>query len=66
MTTYVGKSCSFGFPRVPFVNCCQFMYYFLFGFDGRVWDLIVSVHDHYLSFIFEYAALTYFSRTFPF
>ena len=26
MTTCVGKSCSFGFPRVPFVNCCQFMF----------------------------------------
>ena len=21
-----GKSCSFGLPSVPFVNCCQFMY----------------------------------------
>ena len=27
MTTYLGKSCSFGFPRVPFVNCRQFMYW---------------------------------------
>ena len=26
MTTYLGKSCSFGLPRVPFVNCRQFMY----------------------------------------
>ena len=26
MTTYLGKSCSFGFPRVPFVNCRKFMY----------------------------------------
>ena len=23
---YLGKSCSFGSPRVPFVNCRQFMY----------------------------------------
>ena len=23
---YLGKSCSFGLPRVPFVNCRQFMY----------------------------------------
>ena len=29
MTTYLGKSCSFGLPRVPFVNCCQFMYLFI-------------------------------------
>ena len=26
MTTCLGKSCSFGLPRVPFINCCQFMY----------------------------------------
>ena len=26
MTTYLGKSCSFGLPRVPFVNCGQLMY----------------------------------------
>ena len=26
MTTCLGKSCSFGLPRVPFVICCQFMY----------------------------------------
>ena len=26
MTTYLGKSCSFGLPRVPLVNCRQFIY----------------------------------------
>ena len=26
MTTCMGKSCSFGLPRVSFVNCCHFMY----------------------------------------
>ena len=26
MATCLGKSWSFGLPRVPFVNCCQFMY----------------------------------------
>ena len=30
MTTCLGKSCSFGLPRVPFVNCCQFMYLVIF------------------------------------
>ena len=45
MTTYLGKSCSFGLPRVPFVNCRS-------GFEGRMWDLIVSVPDHCLSFYF--------------
>ena len=54
MTTYLGKRCSFCLPRVPFVNCHQFMYLVisLFGFEGRIWDLIVSVPDHCLSFYF--------------
>ena len=26
MATYLGKSCSFGLPRVPFINSRQFMY----------------------------------------
>ena len=54
MTTCLGKSCSFGLPRVHFVNCCQLMLfsYFLFGFEGRMWDLIVSVPDHCLPFYF--------------
>ena len=52
MVTYLGKSCSFGLPRVPFVNCRQFMYFVisLLVFEGRMWDLIVSVPDHCLSF----------------
>ena len=56
MTTYLGKSCSFCLPRVPFVNCRQFMYLVisLFGFEGWIWDLIVSVPDHGLSFYFGY------------
>ena len=56
MTTYLGKSCSFGLPRVHFVNRGQFMYLVisLFGFEGRMWDLIVSVPGHCLSFYFSY------------
>ena len=27
--------------------------YFPFGFEGRMWDLIVSVPDHCLSFYFK-------------
>ena len=58
MTTYLGKSCSFCLPRVPFVNCRQFMYLVisLFGFEGRIWDPIVSVPDHCLSFYFAHSA----------
>ena len=52
MTTCLGKSCSFGLSRVPFaVNLCIFSY-FPFGFEGRIWDLIVLVLDHCLSFYF--------------
>ena len=29
--------------------------YFPFGFEGRIWDLIVSVPDHCLSFYFSSA-----------
>ena len=54
MTTCLGKSCSFGLPCVPFVNCCQFMYLVIpFGFEGGMWGLIVSVPDHCLSFTFN-------------
>ena len=55
LTTCLGKSCSSGLPRVPFVNCCQFMYLgpSSLGLKGRIWDLIVSVPDHCLSFHFS-------------
>ena len=55
MTTYLGKSCSFCLPRVPYVNCRQFMYLVisLLVLRGRIWDLIVSVPDHCLSFYFK-------------
>ena len=61
MTTCLGKSCSFGLPRVPFINCSASIYvfsYFPFGFEGRMWDLIVSVPDHCLSFYFS--VITFF------
>ena len=56
MTTCLEKSCSFGLPRVPFVNCCQFMYLVFsspFVFEGRMWDLIVPVPEPCLSFYFS-------------
>ena len=56
MTTCLGKSCSFGLPRV------------LFGFESRIWDLIVSIPDHCLSFDFVQMILTIFkawSNLFP-
>ena len=57
MTTCLGKSCSFGLPRVPFVDCLLSVYvfsYFHLCFEGRMWDLIVSVPDHFLSFLLYY------------
>ena len=54
MTTYLGKSCSFGLPRVPFVNCRQFMYLVISLLVLRAGcGLIVSVPDHCLSFYFS-------------
>ena len=55
MTTCLGKSCSFCLPRsafrkLPSINVFS---YFPFGFEGRIWDLIVSVPDHCLSFYFD-------------
>ena len=47
MTTYLGKSCSFSFCKLSSVYVFS---YFPFGFEGRIWDLIVSVPDHCLSF----------------
>ena len=52
MTTYLGKSCSFCLPRVPFVSCRRFMYLVISLLVLRIWDLIVSVPDHCLSFYF--------------
>ena len=61
MTTYLGKSCSFGLPRMSFVNCGQFMYLVisLFGLEGRMWVLIVSVPEHCLSFYFDFPIYAY-------
>ena len=47
MTTYLGKSCSFCLAWSIYVFS-----YFPFGFEGRIWNLIVSVPDNCLSFYF--------------
>ena len=59
MTTYLGKSCSFGLLRVPFVNCRQFMYLVisLLVLRAGCVILIVSVPDHCLSFYFTQIVL---------
>ena len=51
MTTYLGKSCSFcAFRKLSSIYVFS---YFPFGFEGRIWNLIVSVPDHCLSFYFS-------------
>ena len=54
MTTCLGKSCSFGLPFGAFRTLLSIYVfsYFPFGFESRMWDLIVSVPDHCLSFYF--------------
>ena len=55
MTTCLGKGCSFvffsarGFRKL--LSCYVFSS-FPFGFEGRIWDLIVSVPDRCLSCYF--------------
>ena len=50
MTTYLGKSCSFGLPRVPFVNCRQFMYLVISlfvlraGFGIRLYQFLIIAY----------------------
>ena len=34
----------------------------LYGFEGRIWDLIVLVPDHCLSFYFLYEKIALFGR----
>ena len=38
------------FRKLPSI----YVSYFPFGFEGRIWDLIVSVPDHCLSFYFSW------------
>ena len=47
MTACLGKSCR----KLPSIYVFS---YFRFGFEGRMWDLIVSVPDHCLSFYFSF------------
>ena len=54
MTTYLGKSCLFGFTASAFRKqpSSYVFSYFPFAYEGRIWDLFVSVPDHCLSFYF--------------
>ena len=68
MTTCLGKSCSISLPRVFRKLLSIYVFsYFPFGFEGRMWDLIVSVPDHFLSFYFVghevKGSMTYISQS---
>ena len=56
MTTYFGKELFILFAASAFrkLSSIYVFSYFPFGFGGRIWDLIVSVPDHCLSFYFFY------------
>ena len=57
MTTDLRKSCAFGLPRK--LRSIYVFSFFSFGFEGRMWDLIVSVPDHCFSFYFTYLGCTF-------
>ena len=54
MTIYFGKELFIRFTASAFrkLPSIYVFSYFPFGFEGRLWDLIVSVPDHCLSFYF--------------
>ena len=54
MTTYLGKELFILFAASAFrkLSSIYVFSYFPFGFEGRIWYLIVSVPDHCLSFYF--------------
>ena len=51
MTTYLGKSCSFGLLCVSFVGFVKFCVCpsFPLSIEGRMWDVILVIPDHCLS-----------------
>ena len=64
MTTLFGKElfilfAASAFRKLPSIYVFS---YFSFGFEGRIWDQIVSVPDHCLSFYFESTAYLKFAK----
>ena len=64
MTICSGKSCSFGYAAGAFRKLLSIYVfsYIPFGFERRIWDLIVSGLDHCLSFYFA-RVWDYFKKT---
>ena len=63
MTTCLGKSGSFGFTAHAFRKPLSvFVFsYFPFGFEGRMWHLIVPVPDHCLSVYFTHSKIDWYT-----
>ena len=61
MTTYFGNELFILFAASAFrkLSSIYVFSYFPFGFEGRIWDLIVSVPDHCLSFYFIFPGRKY-------
>ena len=65
MTTYLGKKELFirftasAFRKLPSIYVFS---YFPFGFEGRMWVLIVSVPDHCLSFYFPRRSVIVYNK----
>ena len=55
MATYLGKKLFIRFTASAFrkLRSVYVFSYFHFGFESRMWDLIVSVPDHCLSLYFS-------------
>ena len=56
MTTCMGKRCCFGLPCMSFVNVYLFVYVISLpcGFEGDVWDLLVLIPGHFISFYISF------------
>ena len=56
MTTCLGKDLFFGFFCMSFINILSICVFtsFTFGLEGEIWDLLVIIPDHWLSFYFDF------------
>ena len=59
MTTYLGKSCSFGLPQVPFVNCRHFMYLVISLLVLRAWSGIWLYQFLIIAYLFTFLNISY-------
>ena len=64
MAACLGKSCSFGLPHVPFVNCCQFMCLVISllvlraGYGTWLYRFVFRMHNSYFRFLINRIYIT--------